>query len=175
MRPAADREETAVRPLDPAQIRASFVNCSQGTARKLTLPAGLESMPWDELDFLGWVDPRAVQNAYLVLPWSDRVVGLALRAAPPPKSRLRSTMCGLCVTTQTAADITLFAARRAGAAGRDGNTLGIYACGDLGCCQYVRGTRKPGVPQPAETITTEDRVARLRDKVGRFVNQVLAA
>jgi hypothetical protein len=109
-----------------------------------------------------------------VLPWADRVVGLSLRAAPPPRSRLKSTMCGLCVTIHAAADVTLFYARRAGAAGRDGNTLGIYACGDLGCCQYVRARRKPAVPQPAETITTEERITRLRDKVTRFVGQVIA-
>ncbi|HEX9339265.1 MAG TPA: FBP domain-containing protein [Pseudonocardiaceae bacterium] len=163
-----------MRPLAPAEIRASFVNCSQGEARKLSLPAGLDNVRWDELEFLGWVDPRAVNNAYLVLPRADRVVGLSLRAAPPPRSRLKSTMCGLCVTTHAAADVALFSARRAGAAGRDGNTLGIYACGDLGCCQYVRARRKPSVPQPAETITTDERIARLQHKVTRFVDQVLA-
>jgi hypothetical protein len=31
------------------------------------------------------------------------------------------------------------------------------------------------VPQPAETITTDERIARLQHKVTRFVDQVLAA
>jgi len=30
-------------------------------------------------------------------------------------------------------------------------------------------------PQPAETITTEDRIARLQHKVTRFVGQVIDA
>jgi hypothetical protein len=162
-----------VRPLRPDDIRSSFVNCSQGEAKRLALPAGLDGTNWDDLEFLGWVDPKAAQNAYLVVPRDENLVGISLRAATPPRSRLRSVMCGLCVTTQSASDITLFSARRAGAAGRDGNTLGIYACGDLACCLYVRAKRKPSIPQPAETITREDRIARMWGKVSRFVDQVV--
>jgi hypothetical protein len=162
-----------VQPISPEDIRTSFVNCSKGEAKRLSLPVGLGTESWDELEFLGWVDPKAVNNAYLVVPYGDGVVGLSLRAAAPPKGRLKSAMCGLCLTTHSTADVTLFSARKAGSAGKDGNTLGIYACGDLACCLYVRSKRKPSVPQPVETITQDERIARLREKVTRFVDQVL--
>jgi hypothetical protein len=162
-----------MRPLTQAEIRRSFVNCSQGEAKRLTMPSGLDNENWTDLDFLAWVDPRAANNAYLVVPYGDDVVGLSLRAATPPKGRLRSGMCALCLTTHAAADIRLFSARKAGPAGKDGNTLGIYACGDLACCQYVRAKRKPSIPQPSESLTQEERIDRLRTKVGVFVDQVL--
>jgi hypothetical protein len=160
-------------PLSQAGIRRCFVNCSQGEAKRLTLPGRLDDENWAELDFLAWVDPRATHNAYLVVPHGGEVVGLSLRSATPPKGRVRSGMCALCLTTHAAADIRLFSARKAGAAGKDGNTLGIYACGDLACCQYVRAQRKPSIPQPSESLTREERIDRLRTKVGTFVDQVL--
>ncbi|MFF1613200.1 FBP domain-containing protein [Amycolatopsis sp. NPDC058278] len=155
------------------EIRASFVNCTRGEAKGVTLPAGPEEIPWEQREFLGWRDPKAPARAYLVLPHGGEVVGLALRAAPPPKSRLRSNICGFCTTTHGLADITLFSAKRAGKAGREGNTLGIYACGNLACCRYVRGDLKSDVPQPFETLTLEERIARLEEKLHKFVARVL--
>ncbi|KDN16655.1 FBP domain-containing protein [Amycolatopsis rifamycinica] len=160
-------------PLSPDEIRASFVNCTRGEAKGVTLPARPEEIPWERREFLGWRDPKAPARAYLVLPHGGTVVGLALRAAAPPKSRLRSNTCGFCTTTHGLADITLFSGKRAGKSGRDGNTLGMYACGDLACSQYVRGERKPDVPQPYETLTVEERIARLEEKLHKFVARVL--
>jgi hypothetical protein len=160
-------------PLGQEEIRASFVNCTRGEAKGVTLPARPEEIPWEQREFLGWRDPKAPARAYLVLPHGGEVVGLALRAAPPPKSRLRSNTCGFCTTTHGLADITLFSGKRAGKAGRDGNTLGTYACGNLACCQYVRGELKSDVPQPFETLTLEERIARLEEKLHKFVARVL--
>ncbi|MFJ1762561.1 FBP domain-containing protein [Amycolatopsis sp. NPDC088138] len=160
-------------PLGQEEIRASFVNCTRGEAKGVTLPARPEEIPWDRREFLGWRDPKAPGRAYLVLPYDGEVVGLALRAAPSPKSRLRSSICGFCTTTHGLADVTLFSGKRAGKLGREGNTLGVYACGNLGCCQYVRGELKSDVPQPFETITLEERLARLEEKVHKFVARVL--
>jgi hypothetical protein len=161
-----------MRPLRPDEIRASFVNCSRGEAKRLTLPDGEPA--WADVDFLAWVDSRAQRNAYLVVPYGEGLVGLVLRSVPPPKGRNRSGMCGWCLTTQPASDIALFTARKAGAAGRAGGTLGIYACRDLACGLYVRSRRKPPVPQPAETLSQAERIDRLTHKVTRFVDQVLA-
>ncbi|QRP45796.1 FBP domain-containing protein [Amycolatopsis sp. FDAARGOS 1241] len=159
-----------MQPLDADQIRASFVNCSRGEAKSVTIPAGV---PWAARDFLGWRDPKAPARAYLVVPYRDEIVGLSLRAAPPPSSRLRSNMCGFCATTHALSDVTLFTGRRAGKLGREGNTLGTYVCSNLSCSAYVRGELKPDVPQPKETLSIDDRVARLEDKVQRFVARIL--
>jgi hypothetical protein len=47
-------------------------------------------------------------------------------------------MCLLCQTTHSGGDVTLFTARRAGQAGRNGNTVGQYICADLRCSQRIR-------------------------------------
>ncbi|ATY15993.1 FBP domain-containing protein [Amycolatopsis sp. AA4] len=159
-----------MQPLDPAEIRASFVNCSRGEAKSVTLPADI---PWEKRDFLGWRDAKAPGRAYLVVPHGDEVIGLSLRAAPSPKSRLRSNICAFCTTTHPLADIALFTARLAGKAGRDGNTVGTYLCSDLACSAYLRGERKPAVPQPKETLTEEEAVERMNEKISRFVARVL--
>lgn len=159
-----------MQPLDPAEIRASFVNCSRGEAKSVTLPA---DVPWEKRDFLGWRDVKAPGRAYLVVPHGDELIGLSLRAAPPAKSRVRSNICAFCTTTHPLADITLFSARLAGKAGRDGNTVGTYLCADLECSAYLRGELKPAVPQPKETLTREEAVERMNEKISRFVARVL--
>ncbi|WP_326567679.1 FBP domain-containing protein [Amycolatopsis rhabdoformis] len=159
-----------MQPLDADAIRASFVNCSRGEAKSVTLPT---DVPWPTRDFLGWRDPKAPGRAYLVVPWGPSVVGLSLRAAPPATSRLRSNMCGFCSTTHSLSDVTLFTGRRAGKSGREGNTLGTYVCANLACSAYVRGELKSNVPQPVETLSLEERVARMEDKVRRFVERIL--
>lgn len=39
-------------PLGDSEIRASFVNCSKGEARRMSLPRELDGLPWADLDFL---------------------------------------------------------------------------------------------------------------------------
>lgn len=163
-----------MRPTQAEEIRKSFVNCSKGEAKKLTLPADLDSRDWTETDFLGWVDPRAVNNAYVVLPREDGVVGVVLRANTPPKGALRSSSCAFCLTTHLRSDVALFAAPKAGAAGRRGNTVGTYVCADLACSAYVRRKRRPSAPQPAETIGDDERIARMLANINHFVEKVLS-
>ncbi|MFB9904527.1 FBP domain-containing protein [Allokutzneria oryzae] len=162
-------------PLSQAEIRSSFVNCSKGEAKGVTLPARVETIPWADIDFLGWRDPKATGRGYLVLRHEGAAVGLSLRATTPPRSRLRSSLCNFCMTAHAAADIALFSARRAGAAGKAGNTLGVYLCADLACCLYVRRKLVPEVPQPSETLSVEERVARMELNLHRFVADVLSA
>ncbi|MEU8007532.1 FBP domain-containing protein [Catellatospora sp. NPDC049111] len=159
--------------LTAAEIRNSLANTSKGEAQRLTLPAPPERLAWTELDFLGWRDAKAPGRAYLVAPMGSTVVGLALSATVPPRTLMRSSMCEFCHTMHDAASIALFSARLAGAAGRAGNTAGTYACTDLACSLYIRNLRKPFLPQPQETITAQERITRLRQKVTAFVTRVL--
>jgi hypothetical protein len=162
-----------VEPLVETEIRTSFVNCSKGEAKRLTLPGRLVDVEWSTLDFLGWRDPRAVQNAYVVLRRDDGVVGLALQMAAQPKGRVKQSMCAFCCTVHGAADVALFSARRVGAAGKLGNTVGTYICADLGCCQYVRGKRSASGPKATEALTVDERVERAVTNLNRFVDEVL--
>lgn len=162
-----------MQPLSQENIRSSMTNCSKGEAKKLTLP-DLNTLDWDDLDFLGWVDPRAVNNAYLAVPYNGDMVGIALRMATPPKSRLKSSMCAFCHTIHAATDISLFSARKTGKTGKNGDTVGTYICRDLACCLYVRGKRKPDVPQPNESISETEKIERMVGNVIKFVSRVLA-
>ncbi|WP_306436924.1 FBP domain-containing protein [Rhodococcus sp. 15-649-2-2] len=42
-----------VEPLSGPNIRSSFINSTKGEATRLTLPAVLDSVPWNDIDFLG--------------------------------------------------------------------------------------------------------------------------
>jgi hypothetical protein len=156
-----------VEPLNEEIIRKSFVNCSKGEARRLSLPAGLADIEWPECEFLGWRDPKATNNAYIVMPWGADILGLALRVANPPTSRAKQSACALCYSVHGSADVGLFSARRVGTAGKLGNTVGTYICGDLGCSRHIR------VPQPVKTAALDERIARMRSNLNRFVDEVL--
>ncbi|WP_312861148.1 FBP domain-containing protein [Amycolatopsis endophytica] len=168
---ARERIITTVRPLDENRIRGSFINCSKGEARRLTLPR-LTEIDWSEVDFLGWRDPKAAHNAYLVTPRGGEVIGVALRAAEKHRSAVKQSMCAFCGTIHAATDVTLFAARRAGAAGRLGNTVGTYACADLACGLYLRGKRRPAVHNPVDRAPLEQRIERTLDNLARFLDEV---
>ncbi|MFJ8696775.1 FBP domain-containing protein [Streptomyces roseolilacinus] len=168
-------------PLSEKQIRASFVNCSKGDAARLKLPADFADLPWEDLDFLGWRDPGAPLRAHLVLP-PDAVpgqagggpVGITLRV--PEKARtsaVKSSLCRICLTGHASSGVTLFAAPRAGASGRDGNTVGIYVCSDLACPLYVRGRRQPALrTRYEESLDVEERIGRMRANLLAFVENV---
>ncbi|SOE00670.1 FBP domain-containing protein [Blastococcus haudaquaticus] len=154
------------------QVRRSFVNCSQGEAKGLTLPEDFASLDWAELELLGWRDPKAPLRGYLVLDAGDRPVGIAVRAADTRMSGRTTAMCLLCQTTQAGDAVSLFTARRSGEAGRNGNTVGTYMCADLGCAERVRSEIPPWLLErdPAEVVA--ERAAELRERVAGFVDAV---
>ena len=161
-------------PLTEADVRDSFLNCSKGDAKKLTLPGPLDEVAWPDLDFLGWRDARAPERAYLVTPWRGRTVGIALRSSRKSgKSLMKSTMCSICLTVHASSGVSLFTAPRAGVAGREGNTVGTYICTDLQCSRYVRGILVPeAIHSLGETIDQTAKIDRLREKIDQFTSKV---
>lgn len=164
-----------MRPLREHDIRASFVNCSKGEAKRLAVPRDLADRPWDELDFLGWRDPAAPDRSYLVAERDGRALGVALRFPTARRGGGRRGMCSLCLTTHPADQVCLMTARRAGSAGREGNSVGIYMCADLACSLYVRGKK---IPEPGgrfeESLTVEEQIERTRAHLFEFLDKVLA-
>ncbi len=160
-------------PMTEQQVRRSFVNCSKGEAGAATLPRDLADLPWDELEALGWRDPRAPLRGYLVVQREGRPVGVALRAADTRMSARRSVMCLLCRSTHSGDAVSLFTARRAGAAGRNGDTVGTYVCADLGCAARARTEIPPWLRDRDPVEVGEERVAELRGRVAEFVDAVL--
>ncbi len=165
-----------VEALTEKQIRGSFVNCTKGEATRLRLPADFAELPWHELDFLGWVDPGAPLRAHLVLPLDGNPVGITLRVPSTGRtSAIKSSMCHICLTPHASSGVTLFAAPLAGAAGREGNTVGAYVCADLACSLYIRGKRQPKLRTglQAETLSTEERITRTVGNLTAFAEKVL--
>ncbi|MFA1543430.1 FBP domain-containing protein [Actinomadura monticuli] len=163
-----------MRPVTERDIRASFVNCSKGEAKRLHLPKDFADLPWDDLDFLGWRDPSAPGRAYLVTERDGGLVGLSLRVAPSAARGFTSrSMCSLCLTTRTGGGVTLMTARRTGEAGRQGNSVGQYMCGDLDCSLYVRD-KKQSVAGGGldESLTLDEKVARVLANLDTFLDKV---
>ncbi|GAA3213426.1 FBP domain-containing protein [Actinocorallia longicatena] len=158
-----------MRPLTEAQIRASFVNCSKGEAKRLSLPRDLPERPWDDLDFLGWRDPSGSHRSYLISEQDDRVVGVVLRTVTPSRGRQRRLLCSLCLTSHTGDGVSLMTAGRS-----DGNSFGLYICTDLDCSLYLRGIKKAGPGgRFDESLQLETQIGRTRDKLADFLAPLL--
>jgi hypothetical protein len=162
-----------VRPLTPAEIHASFVNCSRREARDATLPLDLDALDWDRLDFLGWVDRKAPLRAYVVMLVDDRPVGIVLR---PGEAKLgpKRALCGWCEDVLATHEVAFYVARRGGAAGRAGNTIGTLICADFACSANARRkpTRIEAGDDPAGVVAA--RIAGLRERSATFVAAVLS-
>ncbi|RCG26895.1 FBP domain-containing protein [Sphaerisporangium album] len=164
-----------MRPVTEHDIRTSFVNCSKGEAKRLDLPRDLAQHPWDDLDFLGWRDPGAPERAYLVAERDGPLVGIALRVTSGASRGFTSrSMCSMCLTTHTSGGVALMTARRTGEAGRQGNSVGQYLCVDLACSLYTRGKREAaGGGVIDESLTVEEKVARIRANLHSFLDKVV--
>jgi hypothetical protein len=161
-------------PITEHDIRTSFVNCSKGEARRLNLPRDLAESPWPDLDFLGWRDPGAPERAYLVTERGGELVGVALRLSQEARrSFTKSTLCSVCVTPHAGTGVTLFAAPRVGAAGRQGNTVGAYMCADLACSLYVRDKKQTELGTRFESLSVEERIVRAAANLDGFLERVL--
>ncbi|WP_426593747.1 FBP domain-containing protein [Cellulomonas sp. McL0617] len=159
-------------PLTEAQIRASFVNCSRGEASKVTLPADLDETRWDRLDYYGWIDSKAPLRAYVVLTVGDAPVGIALRA-PEDTAGRRRAVCAWCEDVYATDEVSLYVARRAGASGRNGDTVGTLIHTTFGCSRNVRR-----IPRIVEAGDDPDglvlrRIEGLRERSVRFADEVL--
>ncbi|GAA1958798.1 FBP domain-containing protein [Catenulispora subtropica] len=162
-----------MRPATEDEIRASFANCSQGEAKRLPMPRDLPAVSWPDLDFLGWRDLGAPDRAYLVVPRGADLVGITLRTATTRKDFLRRNLCSLCFTTHQGGGVALMTGRKAGDAGRQGNSAGLYLCTDLSCSLYIRGVKSPATGgRMEETLTVDQQVERMMGKLEDFLGRL---
>ncbi|WP_067814419.1 FBP domain-containing protein [Actinomadura kijaniata] len=159
--------------LTEPEIRASFVNCSKGEAKRLPLPRDLAERPWDDLDFLGWRDPGAPDRCYIVAEHEGRLIGVTLRLSNQARGLTQRSMCSLCLTTHSGNGVALMTARRTGQAGRQGNSVGAYLCTDLACSLYTRDKK---APEPGgrleETLTPNEKIARTQTNLTNFLKKI---
>ncbi|NGO76031.1 FBP domain-containing protein [Streptomyces sp. YC504] len=161
-----------MKPLTEQEIRAAFVNCSKGEAKRLNMPRDLAERPWDDLDYLGWRDPQAPDRAYLVTEIDGRPQAVVLRGAPRIAGHAHRSMCSICLTTKDGG-VSLMVAPRAGKAGKQGDSVGVYVCTDLDCSLYTRGIKRvEGVLKMTETLTVDEKIARTVANVEAFLAKV---
>lgn len=158
--------------LTEAQVRASFVNCSKGEAKRLNVPKQLVDQPWDDLDFLGWRDPQSKVRGYLVAERDGKPFGIVLRSTDGSAGATRKNLCTLCLTPHGPGGVVLMVAPRAGKAGQNGDSVGTYICADLQCSLYVRGKRVPGPDRLPESLSVEQKIDRLVTNLGTFLGRV---
>jgi hypothetical protein len=161
-----------VKPLTDKEIRASFVNASRREIGQATLPPDLETLGahWESLDYLGWTDRSNPQRSYAVVPVDDEPVGFLLRTST--RTKRSRAMCAWCEDAFATSDVALLVARRAGGAGRDGNSLGTLLHADFSCSTHVR--RRPnGLEGGLDPLAlVQRRVDDLRARSAAFAGRV---
>lgn len=163
--------------LTEQQIRGAFVNATRREVAQATLP-DLAAQRWDRLDYLGWRDRRSPLFAYVVLEHDDGPVGVLLRAGDRAGGRRRRAVCAWCADVVETEDVSLYVARRAGAPGRRGDTIGTLICTDFQCSRNVR--RPPTRTEAGSDVDAvrrqmvQRRIAELHGRSRAFVDEVLS-
>ena len=160
-------------PLSPTTVKATFVNASRKVVADITLPAGFSEIDWAGVDYFGWIDPKMKRRSYVVVPVDGEPVGIVLRQADA--SPRRRAQCSWCRDVKLPNDVVLYSAQRAGAAGRNGNTIGTCICAEFQCSVNVR--KLPSVAYVGFDVAAarQDRIDILRERSAGFVAEVLAA
>ncbi|MDR2998856.1 MAG: FBP domain-containing protein [Microbacterium sp.] len=157
-------------PLDERAIRASFINASRKEASSLTLPADFDEIDFDVLDFLGWFDPKMPKRAYVIAEVDERPVGVLLQRAEHRVAR--RAQCSWCDDVTLRNDVQFFSARKAGAAGRNGNTIGTLVCENFGCSANVRRLPPLAYEGYDRELARDLRMLRLREHVAAFIAEL---
>ncbi|KQZ24277.1 FBP domain-containing protein [Microbacterium sp. Root553] len=159
-----------MRPIDERTLRASFLNASRKEVSDLTLPPGFADLDVEKLDYLGWVDPKLPRRSYVVAWVDDVVTGVILQRAE--QRVLARAQCSWCEDVTLRNDVQLYVARKAGPAGRKGDTIGTLLCAEFGCSQNVRMLPPLAYEGYDRELAREMRILRLQEHVGSFIAAV---
>ncbi|GAA3290681.1 FBP domain-containing protein [Arthrobacter citreus] len=163
-----------MQPLTESAIRRSFINASRSETAALNLPQNFETLDWDQLDQLGWRDHKMPKRGYLLAPFEGSIVGVLLRAPDTAAPKNRRVMCALCQDVKSKDEVFLYVARRSGASGRNGNSVGTLIHADFICSQSVRAEVEPSPIHPDPEVVIKERIDGLQFRTEQFIRQVLA-
>lgn len=159
-----------MRPIDERTLRASFLNASRKEVSDLTLPSGFAELEFEKLDYLGWVDPRLPRRAYVVTWVDDIATGVFLQRAE--QRVIARAQCSWCEDVTLRNDVQLYVARKAGPAGRKGDTIGTLVCTEFGCSQNVRVLPPLAYDGYDRELARELRILKLQEHVAAFIAAV---
>lgn len=157
-------------PVTERDIRASFINASRKEVSSLSLPPALDEIDFSRLDYLGWSDAKFPRRAYVVAEVDDRLAGVLLQRAE--QRVLAKAQCTWCEDVMLRSDVQFFAARKAGPAGRNGDTIGTLACSDFACSATVRLLPPLAYEGFDREAARDARVEKLRTRVRAFLGEV---
>lgn len=158
-----------MQPIPEQDLLASFVNVSVRERRAIPVP---EDVDWDDRDFIGWRDPKLPLVGYVVVPTDDELIGIQLRQTAQ-KAR-RRPQCAWCEDVTLSHEVAFFSAKRAGAAGRNHNTIGTLICAGFECNSNVR--KPPPLAYNGFDLDAarRQRIKHLRETVTAFASSVAA-
>ncbi|BDZ40498.1 FBP domain-containing protein [Microbacterium suwonense] len=159
-----------MRPIDERAIRASFRNASRKEVSSLTLPADFAELDFENLDYLGWFDPKMPRRAYVVAEVDDGLVGVLLQRTE--QRTARRAQCAWCDDVTLRNDVQFFSARKAGAAGRKGDTIGTLICENFGCSANVRKLPPLAYEGYDRELARDLRMLRLQEHVASFLGEI---
>lgn len=156
-----------MRPIDERTLRASFINASRKEVSDLTLPGGFADLDVEKLDYLGWVDPKLPRRSYVVAWVDDVLTGVILQRA---EQRVTArAQCSWCEDVTLRNDVQLYVARKAGPAGRKGDSIGTLVCAEFGCSQNVRVLPPLAYEGYDRELAREMRILKLQEHVSAFI------
>jgi len=159
-----------MRTIDERDIRASFINASRKEVSSLTLPPGFAEIDFDRRDYLGWSDPKFARRAYIVAEVDGVLTGALLQRAE--QRVLARAQCSWCEDFTLRSDVQLFAARKAGPAGRGGDTVGTLVCSEFECSHNVRILPPLAYEGFDRAAARDARIVRLGGHVRAFLREV---
>ena len=157
-------------PLTEEMLRASLLNASLRERQSLTPPPNLDEVDWNDLDYLGWRDRKFPNLGYAVVELDGAAVGVLLRQAETrPRTRAQ---CSWCEDVTLPNDVVFFSAKRAGKAGRNGDTIGTLVCSNFECSVNVR--RRPALAYTGFDVEAERqrRIEALGERARAFARNV---
>jgi hypothetical protein len=155
--------------LTDADIRNAFLNASKSERKAIALP-DLDAVEWDAIDFLGWRDPKLPLVGYVVVHLDGVPAALLLRQTDArPIGRAQ---CSWCADVQLPNDVVMFSAKRAGDAGRRGDTVGTFVCERFECNVNAHRTPTSAYLGFDVDAARERRIEMLRENVTGFVRSI---
>lgn len=156
--------------LTEKDVRASFINASQRERASVTLPADFAAIDWATRDFLAWRDAKYALQGYIVVHVDDRAIGILLRESE--QRTLSRPQCSWCEDVTLPNDVVFFSAKRAGRAGRNGDSVGTLVCSQFECPQNARRLPPLAYPGFDREAARDRRIVALRENVVNFARDI---
>lgn len=168
-RARAEDERPLMLPLTASDIRSSWLNTTLSERKAVVLP-DLAEIDWQSIDFLGWRDRTFPLVGYVVAFVDDSPAGVLLRQGE--NKPIARAQCSWCADVTLPNEVVFFSAKRAGDAGRRGDTVGTLACSTFECS--VNARRRPPSAYLGFDVAAarERRMEMLRENVTGFLRGI---